>query len=56
MYAVILNFETVLGVFDTSEKAYQAQKEIICRTHHEYDVIVRPVNFNSIAWFKLGLD
>lgn len=56
MYAVILDYSTVLGVFDTSEKAYQARKEVEKRTNHEYDVIVRPVNFNSIAWFKLGLE
>ena len=56
MYAVILDYSMVLGVFDDATKAYKAREEVEKRTHHEYAVIVRPVEVNNIAWFKLGID
>ena len=55
MYAVILDYSLILGVFDTSKEAYQAREEVDKRTHYQHNVIVRPVEVNNIAWFKLGL-
>ena len=50
----------VAGIFDTSEKAYEAQRIVSDwmeqNEYNNYEVFVQPTNVNHISWYDIKKD